>query len=97
MVDGYVLCRLPDDNQWEDTGFNYVMLPLVKRQFECLSKVYLYAGVATLQGTPLGCCPYYLISINVLWAKLVPDMGVDGYVSRQCTAPLALLWRDVAV
>ena len=97
MVDGYVLCRLSDDNQWEDTGFNYVMLSLVKRQFESLSKVYLYARVATLQGTPLGCCPHYLISINVLCAKLVADMEVDGYVSRQCTAPLALLWRDVAV
>ena len=96
MVDGYVLCWLSDDNQWEDTGFNYVMLPLVKRQFESVSKVYLYARVATLQGTPLGCCPYYLISINVLCAKLVADMEVDGYVSKQYTAPLALLRRDVA-
>ena len=76
--------------------FNYVMFSLERRQFEFLSKVYLYALVATLQGTPLGCCPYYLISINVLCAKLVADMEVDGYVSKQYTAPLALLRRDVA-
>ena len=73
------------------------MLPLVKRKFEFLSKVYLYARVARLQVTPLGRSPHYLISINVLCAKLVSDMGVDGNVPRQCTAPLALLGRDVAV
>ena len=73
------------------------MLPLVKRKFEFLSKVYLYARVATLQVTPLGHSPNYLISIKVLCAKLVSDMGVHGNVPRQCTAPLALLWRGVAV
>ena len=73
------------------------MLPLVKRKFVTLSKVYPYARVATLQATPLGRSPHYLISINVLCAKLVSDMGVDGNVPRQCTAPLALLWRGVAV
>ena len=53
--------------------------------------------MATLQGTPLGCCPHYLIPIIVLCVKLVSDMGVDGNVPRQCTAPLALLRRGVAV
>ena len=96
MLDDYGLCWLSDDNQWEATVSITLCFFLERRQFELLSKVYLYARVATLQGTPLGCCPYYLISINVLCAKLVADMEVDGYVSKQYTAPLALLRRDVA-
>ena len=47
-------------------------------------------------GAAVGLCPHYVTSINVPCAKLVADMDVDGYVSRQYTAPLALLRRDVA-
>ena len=64
--------------------------------FELLSKYTLRSG-GNSAGDATGLWPHYLILINALCAKLVADMDVDGYVSKQYTAPLALLRRDVAV
>ena len=64
--------------------------------FEILSK-YTLRPCGNITRDAAGLWPHYLIPINVLCAKLVADMDVDGYVSKQYTAPLALLRRDVAV
>ena len=64
--------------------------------FELLSNYTLRSCVNSARDAA-GLWPHYLILINALCAKLVADMDVDGYVSKQYMAPLALLRRDVAV
>ena len=82
MLDDYGLCWLSDDNQW-------------RAPFELPSK-YTLRSCGNSAGDAAGLWPHYLILINALCAKLVADMDVDGFVSKQYTAPLALLRRDVA-
>ena len=95
MLDDYGMCWLSDDNQWEAT-VSITLCFRWKGASVSFFRKYILRSCGNITGDAAGLWPHYLISINVLCAKLVADMEVDGYVSKQYTAPLALLRRDVA-